>query len=109
MTRACRRASSGGTAAGQLDPVGVCVDILRPPCRNPLRLPEVHSEKTAGRKTWHGESAAWRAISNRTELATLLEIEPCQIGRKATTPTKASSRVPRARRWTRKARDPIVF
>jgi hypothetical protein len=38
-----------------------------------------------------------------------LEIEPCQIVRKATTQTKASSRVPRAGRSTRKARDPVVF
>src|SRR5918994_894356 len=32
-TRACRRDSSGCMASGQLKPVGVCVDILRPLCR----------------------------------------------------------------------------
>jgi hypothetical protein len=107
-TRACRRASSCCTASGQLEPVGVCVDILRPLRRNPLRLPEVHAAKTAGQETRRGEGAGWGAISSQMILLLFLEIEVHQIGRKATTPTKAS-KVPRAGRSTRKARDPVVL
>src|SRR5215207_9486374 len=37
-TRACRRASSGCMASGQLKPVGVCVDILRSPLPSSIRV-----------------------------------------------------------------------
>src|SRR5215211_6733953 len=82
-TQACslfRRASSRCMASGQLEPVGVCVDILRPLRRNPLRLPEIDAEKTAGREARHGESAAWRAIWNQTTWRFFLEIDFPQIG-----------------------------
>src|SRR5215211_3805132 len=82
-TQACSlfcRASSRCMASGQLEPAGVCVDILRPLRRNPLRLPEIDAEKTAGRETRHGESAAWRAIWNQTTWRFFLEIDFPQIG-----------------------------
>jgi hypothetical protein len=95
-------------ASAQLEPEAVCVDILRSLCRNPLRLPEVHEQKQlVGR---HGTEKAllWRAIWNRTDLATFLEIQFPQISRKAITSTKVP-RVPRAGRSTRKARDRVVL
>jgi hypothetical protein len=54
--RACRRASSCCTASGQLEPVGVCVDILRPLRRNPLRLPRSTRRKQLVRR--HGMEKA---------------------------------------------------
>jgi hypothetical protein len=61
---------------------------------NPLRLPAVHAAKTAGQEARRGEGAGCGAISNQMILRLFLEIQVHQIGRKATTPTKASSRVP---------------
>jgi hypothetical protein len=83
MTRAPRRASSGSTASAQLETEGVCVDILRSLCRDRLRLPEVCEEKTAGRATRRGESAALRAIRTRRDCDFFWRSSP-QIGRKAT-------------------------
>jgi hypothetical protein len=73
-TRACRRASTCCTASGQLEPVGVRVDILRPLRRNPLRLPEARAAKTAGQETRRGEGAGCRSISNQMILRLFLEI-----------------------------------
>src|SRR2546421_10920713 len=63
-TRARRRASSGCKASAQLKPVGLCVDILAPLLLNPSRVPEVHEEKTAGRRGSVRESEGWRAVQN---------------------------------------------
>jgi hypothetical protein len=55
-TRACRRASSCCTASGQLEPVGVCVDILRPPSSQPLEAPR----GPRGENSWSGDTSRRR-------------------------------------------------
>jgi hypothetical protein len=61
-TRACRRASSCCTASGQFEPVGVCVDILRPPSSQPLQAPRgPHGENSWSGDTSRGRGWLWRA------------------------------------------------
>src|SRR5918995_7323510 len=52
--------------------------------------------------------AAWRAISNRTDLATFWRSEFHQTVKSGLRGTKAPSRVPQAGHSTREARDPVV-